>query len=153
LTLTTPPEMRDLARLLVAQEAFAGRTSAPVKSASVRVYEKLRRSLIAFSGVASFYSLAFRALVLASSEAPALNAARITADGILHGLAEFEPRTDIGGVQTGEFPVGEEGTILIARLLSLLHIFVGEALTLSLLRDAWPGAAFDDRNSGNGRKS
>ena len=149
----TPPEMRDLARLLLAYEAFAGKTSEPVESATLRVYEKLRRSLIAFSGVASFYSLASRALVLASSEAPALKAVRITADGSLHGLAECEPRTDIDRVQAGEFPAGEEGTVLIARLLSLLHIFLGEALTLSLLRDAWPGAAFNDRNSGNGRKT
>jgi hypothetical protein len=48
---------------------------------------------------------------------------------------------------------GEGGIILIARLLGLLRIFLGEALTLSLLRNAWPGAAFDDRNSGNGRKA
>ena len=52
-----------------------------------------------------------------------------------------------------EIQVNEGGVILIARLLGLLLIFLGEALTLSLLRDAWPGAAFDDRNSGNGRKS
>ena len=144
--------MRDLARLLLAYEAFADETSEPMESATLRVYEKLRWSLIAFSGVAGFYSLASRALVLASSEAPTLNAARITADGALRGLAEFEPRADIERVQAGEFPAGEEGTILIARLLSLLHIFLGEALTLSLLHAAWPGAAFDDRNSGNGRK-
>lgn len=151
--MTTPPEMRDLARLLLAYEAFAGKTAEPVESATLRVYEKLRRSLVAFSGVASFYSLASRALILASSEVPTLHAARITADGSLHGLTEFEPRTDIERVQAGEFPAGEEGTILIARLLSLLHIFIGEALTLSLLRNAWPGAAIDDRNWGNGRKS
>jgi hypothetical protein len=48
---------------------------------------------------------------------------------------------------------GEEGIILIARLLGLLLIFLGEALTLSLLRNAWPGEAFDDRNSAYGRKS
>jgi hypothetical protein len=142
--------MRDLARLLVAYEASVGKTSEPVKFATLRVYEKLRRSLVASSGGASFYSLASRALVLASLEAPTLSAARITADGSLHGLAENEPRTDIDRVQAGGFPAGEEGTILIARLLSLLHIFIGEALTLSLLRDAWPGAAYDDRNSGNG---
>jgi hypothetical protein len=48
--------------------------------------------------------------------------------------------------------VHEGGVILISRLLGLLLIFLGEALTLSLLRDEWPGAALDDRNSGNGRK-
>jgi hypothetical protein len=38
-------------------------------------------------------------------------------------------------------------------LLGLLGLFLGEALTLNLLRNAWPGAALDDHNSGNGRKA
>jgi hypothetical protein len=150
--MTTPPETRDLAHRLLDYEAVAGKTSGPVESATFRVYEKLRHSLIAFSGIASFYSLACRALALASSEAPSLSAARITADGSLQGLAEFEPQIDIHKDWAGGYPAGEEGTILIVRLLSLLHIFLGEALTLSLLRNAWPGGAFDDRNSGNGGK-
>jgi hypothetical protein len=48
---------------------------------------------------------------------------------------------------------GEGGIILIARLLGLLRSFLGEALTLSLLRNAWPSEAFDDRNSVHGRKA
>ena len=151
--MTIPPETRDLAHQLLAYEAFAGETSEPAESATHRVYEKLRHSLIEFSGVASFYSLASRALALASSEAPSLSAARISEDGTLEGLAEFEPQIDIERVRAGEFPAGKEGTALIAGLLSLLHIFLGEALTLSLLGHAWPGGAFDDRNSGNGRKA
>ncbi len=153
LNMTIPPGTRDLAHQLLAYEAFAGETSGPVTSATLRVYEKLRHSLIAFSGVASFYSLACRALALASSEVPSLSTARISEDGTLEGLAEFEPQIDIERVRAGEFPAGKEGTALIAGLLSLLHIFLGEALTLSLLRHAWPGGAFDDRNSGNGGKS
>jgi hypothetical protein len=41
--------------------------------------------------------------------------------------------------------------ILIARLLGLLRLFLGEALTLRLLRSAWPAEVFDDRNFENGR--
>ena len=48
---------------------------------------------------------------------------------------------------------GEGGIILIARLLGLLLIFLGETLTLSLLRNAWPGEAFNDRNSSTREKS
>ena len=62
--------------------------------------------------------------------------------------ASSEPQIDIDKDQAGE-----GGVILIARLLGLLLIFLGEALTLSLMQDAWPDAAFDDRNSGNGRKA
>jgi hypothetical protein len=43
--------------------------------------------------------------------------------------------------------------ILIARLLGLLLIFLGETLTMSLVRDVWPDATFDDGNSGNRRKA
>jgi hypothetical protein len=55
--------------------------------------------------------------------------------------------------RTSEYRAGEQGVILIARLLGLLFLFLGEALTLSLLRNAWPGEAFDDRNSVHGSKA
>jgi predicted membrane protein len=71
---------------------------------------------------------------------------RVTPDGYLQGLGEVETQIDMDKDRAGEGEI-----ILIAHLLGLLRIFLGEALTLSLLRNAWPGAAFDDRNSGNGR--
>jgi hypothetical protein len=145
--------MRDLAHRLFAYEVVAGKTSEPVEFATLRVYEKLRQSLSAFAGVAAFESLAFRALTQAKSEAPSLWAVQVAEGGSLQGLDEFEPQIDIDKDRAGEYPAGEGGIILIARLLGLLLIFLGEALTLSLLRNAWPGAAFDDRNSGNGRKA
>ena len=151
--MTTPPKMRDLAHRLLAYEAFAGETCEPADSATVRVYEKLRQGLGEFAGVAGFQSLASRALALARTEAPSLNAVRVSADGALHGLGKIEQRFDIDKIQAGEFPAGEGGTILIARLLGLLLLFLGEALTLSLLRVAWPGAAFEDFSFENGRKA
>jgi hypothetical protein len=145
--------MRDLARCLLAYEAGASTTSEPVESATLRVYEKLRQSLSAFAGVAAFESLAFRALTQAKSEAPSLWAARVAADGSLQGLSEFEPQNDMDKELSGELYAGDGGIVLIARLLRLLLVFLGEALTLSLLRNAWPDATFDDRNSGNRRKA
>jgi hypothetical protein len=140
-----PPEMRDLAHRLLTYEAGSGKTSESKEATTLRVYEKLRQSLGVFAGSAGFQSLASRALALARSEAPSLSAARVTADGSLHGLGESGLQIDKD--RAGEYPAGEGGTILIARLLGLLLTFLGEALTLSLLRNAWPGAAFDDRNS------
>jgi len=118
-----------------------------MESAILSVYEKLRQSLSAFAGVAAFESLAFRALTQAKSEAPSLSALQVTEDGSLKGLGEFESQIDID-----KELAGEGGIVLIARLLGLLRLFLGEALTLSLLRLAWPGAALDDCNSENGRK-
>jgi len=124
-----------------------------MESATHRVYEKLRQSLTAVAGVTSFQSLACRALVLAKSEDISLGVAQITADGSLQDFSEYEPQAGIDKAQTSEYQANERGIILIARLLGLLHIFLGEVLTLRLLRNAWPDATFDDRNSENGRKA
>jgi hypothetical protein len=146
--MTTLPEMRDLAQRLLSYEANAVNTSEPVGSTTIRVYQKLRQSLGELAGSAGFHSLASRALTLARSEVPSLSAVRVTADGNLEGMSGIEPSIKIEMDRAHE-----GGVILISRLLGLLLIFLGEALTWSLLRDAWPGAAFDDRNSVNGRKS
>jgi hypothetical protein len=133
--------MRDLAHRLLTYEAGAGKASEPMEFATLRVYEKLRQRLSAFAGVAAFESLAFRALTQAKSEAPGLWAVQVAADGSLQGLGEFESQIDID-----KDLAGEGGIVLIARFLVLLRIFLGEALTLSLLRSAWPSESFDDRN-------
>jgi hypothetical protein len=146
--MSTPPEIRDLAARLIAYESDVGGSSALAESSILRVYEKLRQSLSAIAGPTAFESLAFRALMQSKSETQHLWAVQIAADGSLEGLGDLKSQID----DDMDLP-GEEGTILIARLLNLLHIFLGEALTLSLLRDAWPGATFDDRSSGNGRQS
>jgi len=146
--MTATPAMRDLAHRLLSYEAAAGKASEPMEAPAIRVYEKMRECLGEFVGIAGFLSLASRALALAKTDAPSLSAARVAADGSLQGLGEFEPQIDID-----KDLAGEGGTILIDRLLGLLLIFLGEALTLSLLRLAWPGAALDDCNSENGRKA
>jgi hypothetical protein len=151
--MTTPQKTRALAHCLLAYEAAAGKTSAPAESATLRVYEKLRQDLGEFAGVAAFQSLSSRALALARAEAPSLSAARVAADGSLQGLGELEQQLDIDKDRAGESPAGEGGIILIARLLGLLLIFLGENLTLSLLRAKWPEAALNDRNFENGRKA
>jgi hypothetical protein len=146
--MTTSQKTRDLAHCLLAYEADAGKNAEPAKSATLRVFEKLRHSLDEIAGVAGFYSLASRALILARSEAPSLSAVQVTADGSIHGLGEIETQFKIDKNRAGE-----GGIILIAHLLELLRIFLGEALTISLLRKAWPGEVFEDRNSVHGRKA
>ena len=146
--MNTLPEMRDLAQRLLSYEANAGSTSASAEITTLRVYQKLRHSLGELAGSAGFQALASRALTLARSEVPSLSAVQVGADGNLEGMSSIEP-----SISAEMDRVHEGGIILISRLLGLLFIFLGEALTLSLLRDAWPDAALDDRNSGNGRQS
>ena len=124
-----------------------------MESAPVRVFEKLRQSLCESVGVTGFQSLASRALALARPDAPSLSAARVAADGSLQDLGKPKPQIDNDKDQAGEYQGGGGGAILITRLLDLLRIFLGEDLTLRLLRNAWPGEAFDDCNSVHGRKT
>ena len=151
--MTTSPKTRDLALCLLNYEAVSAKSSESMESATLSVYEKLRQSLSVFAGVAAFESLAFRALTQAKSEAPSLWAVQVAEGGSLQGLGEFEPQIDMDKDLADKFPAGDGGIVLIARLLGLLLIFLGEASTLSLLRNAWPSEAFDDRNSEHGRKA
>ena len=122
-----PKKTRDLARSLVACEADASKSSLQTEPASVRVYEKLRRQLGAPVGAEGFQALASRALALAKSESPRLDAVQVTANGGLRGLGEVESQTDSD-------EDGEVGIILIAQLLGLFLTFLGEATTLSLMK-------------------
>ena len=146
--MTIPPQMRDLANRLVAYEAATKKASEPMESAAPCVYDKLRMRLSALAGVAGFQALAFRALAQAKADAPGLLAVEVAADGSLKGLGESEPTVDIDNDSAGE-----GGVVLIGRLLELLLIFLGEALTLNLISDLWQDAALDDRISRIGRKA
>ncbi len=145
--MTDAPGMRDLARRLLEYEADAGKASDPLESPTLRVYEKLRSSLGGFVGTTAFQSLANRALTLARPDTLSLSSAWISEDGSLRGQGEIENQFDIDNDEAGE-----GGIVLIARLLGLLRLFLGEAMTLNLLRNAWPGEALDDRSSQHRRK-
>ena len=64
----------------------------------------------------------------------------VAADGSLKGLDELQPQIDKEQAREG-------GAILIAQLIGLLLTFIGEGLTLRLVQDVWPEAAFNGRVS------
>src|SRR5579859_2390148 len=134
------PKTRDMARRLLEYEAMAANPPESAECVTLRVYEKLRLSVVQFAGIAAFESLASRALTLAKPEAPSLGAVQITADGCIRGFGEFESQIENDRNQDCHNQVSERGVILIARLLGLLLIFLGEALTLSLLQVQWRSA-------------
>ena len=70
----------------------------------------------------------------------------VAADGSLKGLDELQPQIDKEQAREG-------GAILIAQLLGLLLTFIGEGLTLRIVRDVWPEAAFEGRVSEKERKA
>jgi len=136
------PELRHLAQRLLTYEAVAGENSEPAESAAFRVCAKLRQPLTILAGVSGFHSLFSRALTLARAEAPSLSAVRVRADGSLNGLNELETQIDKEQARDG-------AAILIAQLIGLLFLFIGADITLRLVQDMWPEAAFEGRVSGN----
>ena len=128
--------MHDLSRCLIAYEAREKHPSAPP---AFLVCEKLRPNLANLMGSAGFCALLSRALTVARSENVWLLAVQVDAHGTL-GVSE--------GVTTGFDPIEttEGGIVLVAHLLGLLAAFIGDSLTLRLVRDIWPKLPLADSN-------
>jgi len=126
---TTSASIQAWARQLLAAETANQSASDTRGSEVVRVCETLRVSLTQFVGAAGFTALLRRALALARVDVPSLQAAKITAGGHLEGLEEVgaNAKTDT-----------EAAIAITAHLLGLLVTFIGEPLTLSLMRDSFP---------------
>lgn len=118
-------------RLLELEAARLTATDAHAHEA-VRVLEKLRISLARFAGPDGFASLLRRALALARAEFAPLQTVTAKADGSLEGFEQVAADMSNGGA--------DAAVALVAHLLGLLVIFVGEPLTLRLVRDGWPDA-------------
>lgn len=127
--------MRDLSRRLLAASQTA--SDSHVHGAVV-VSEKLRIPLTRFAGAEGFASLLRRALVLAGAEVPSLQSLKVGPEGRLEGFEQLaaDSSTAVSG--------SEAAVAITAHLLSLLSTFVGEPLTLRLIREAWPDASLDE---------
>jgi len=132
--------MRGIAQRLTAYEAAESKSSEG-DLAAFAVCEKLRGPLARLSGANGFRSLLSRALALASNEMGWLRAVQIKADGSL------ESPTEMAGV--GQEEITQGGVVLVAELLGLLATFIGEPLTLGLVREVWPRARLKDTDSNN----
>lgn len=100
-----------------------------------RVCEKLQVSLTQFAGEDGFTALLRRALALARADVPAMQAVRLKQDCTLEGIDALAADATNGGA--------DAAVALIAHLLGLLVTFIGEPLTLRLVREAWPDGSLD----------
>ena len=135
------PKLRDFAARLIAYETTNNKSSETKTSAAFLVDEKLRSHLATLMGNVGFYALLSRALVLTNAEVPWLRAVHVKADGSLEGLGELDAQVDPKEIFEGR-------VILLAQLLGLLVAFIGENLTLRLVREVWPKLSVDDLNYG-----
>lgn len=105
----------------------------------MQVFGKLRGTLTGFAGIEGFRSLLARALVLAKAQDPSLASVQVLEDGALWGL----------GIADGDSSAapndgaGSAGQVLIAHVLDLLVILIGEPLTHQLARSTWPDSPPD----------
>ena len=131
---TASQEIQDMARQLLAFEAARDHSSYAQADVAVRVIDELRLRLVKLAGIGGFQSLLSRALTLAKAEVPSLNMVRVGADGSLEGFVEIEQNLEAGAA-------GQAGIVLVTRLLELLVTFIGEPLTLRLVRDTQTDAS------------
>ena len=127
---------RNLARRLIAAEAARASAGEDRPHEAVRVCEKLRIALTRFAGADGFAALLRRSLALARAEVPALSRITIKQDCSIDGLESLATEEADGGV--------EAMAALTTHLLALLVTFIGEPLTLRLLREAWPDELMDE---------
>jgi len=132
-------QMREFAKRLVNSEVNGSNSERAKTSDAFGLCEKLRPQLATLMGNGGFRALLSRALVLASAEVSWLRGLHVQPDGALGGLDELPPQLD----SDSRF---EGGVVLLAQLLGLLVAFIGETLTLRLVREIWPKASFDDLN-------
>jgi len=135
------PKIREFATRLIATETGKP-SSEPDPPAASRVCEKLSVPLATLTGRAGFRALLSRALALASTEVAWLQGVEVKADFTLDGLEKRAQQVDPAKIVEGQ-------VALVAQLLALLVKFIGEKLTVGLVREAWPELSFDDLDVGN----
>jgi len=135
--------MRDFAERLIAYETRGDKSPKPKTSVAFLVGEKLRPQFATLMGNVGFNALLSRALVLAKAEVPWLRAMHVKADGSLEVLDALDAQVDPEKMFEGR-------VVLLAQLLGLLVAFIGEDLTLRLVREVWPKLSINDVNVGKG---
>ncbi len=130
--------MRYFAELLMSHEARGQAASRPAGPTAIPVIDKLRPELATLMGKSGFRALLLRALALAGAESPELGGLQVTAQGTLEEVDGVAATTaDPADMAAGKMA-------LVARLLGLLETFIGEVLTLQLVRGIWPDVPLEE---------
>ena len=137
--------MRHFAKRLIVFETRENSSTLTKPRPPFPIAEKLRPHLATLMGDGGFRALLSRALALAKPEVPWLCNVHVGASGNMEGLEELQTQ-----VAADEFLEGR--IILLAQLLGLLVAFIGEKLTLRLVREVWPKVPLNDLDLGDGGK-
>jgi hypothetical protein len=135
------PQMRNLAERLIAYETGGNKSSAAKNPAAFSVCEKLRPNLATLMGNTGIHALISRALARAKAEVPSLRAIQVKTDSSLAGVDKL-------GAEANPEELARGSVVLVAQLLGLLVAFIGEELTLQLVREVWPQLSLKDLGFG-----
>ena len=138
--------MRHFAKRVITYETRESESSGTTPSAGFGVCEKLRPQLVTLMGTGGFLALLSRALVLASAEVSWLGSLKVEEDGLVDESEMLDP-------QPGPDEMFEGTVVLAAQLLGLLVAFIGENLTLRLVREAWPKLPLNNLNFETGDRN
>ncbi|MBC7983548.1 MAG: hypothetical protein H7Y02_06815 [Candidatus Obscuribacterales bacterium] len=133
--------MREFAERLLAFESERPKSFGHVAPIAVLISEKLRPQLASLMGNGGFRAMVSRAVSLAQVEAPALRSVRVTAETSLEGWEEI-------AAQATANETFNSSVELLAQLLGLLVVFIGENLTLRLVGELWPTVSLNDLHFG-----
>ena len=122
--------MRDFARHLIAHEASERKKAGLPESAAFHVCDHLQPHLATLMGNAGYRALLVRALLLATDNVPWLRAVQVKPNGSLEALDDL-------GAQLAPEEFAEGQVALLAQLMGMLVAFIGDDLTLRLVRDVW----------------
>ena len=139
------PQTRELAERLIACETRGKKSPETNTPAAFYVCEKLRPYLATLMGSTGFHALLSRALAVANADDAWLRTVHVKEDGSL------------GGFDGPKVPVHPEeraqgSVVLVSQLLGLLVAFIGENLTVRMVRELWPTVPLTDVHFDNGDK-
>lgn len=138
-------ETRALAERLLVFEARTRKADARKVPGAFPVCERLRPQLATLMGGLGFRVLLSRALAVAQVDDPWLRAVQVEVDGTLSARDEAEAIKNPEAMAQGS-------VVLVSHLLGLMVTFIGEALTLRLVHQAWPKLSFDASDFRKGDK-
>jgi hypothetical protein len=139
------PQTREVAERLVACETPGKKSPETKTPAAFYVCEKLRPYLTTLMGSTGFRALLSRALAVANADDAWLRTVHVNADGSLEGFDESELPVD-------PEKMAEGSVVLVSHLLGLMVAFVGENLTVRMVRELWPKLPLSDVHFDKGDK-
>lgn len=134
------------ARRVLLDDAGERPEPAALAEAAIRAEGRLRARLVDLVGRSGYTTLVARAVHLAQTETPALESVTVDAggtgaEGSLRGVRAFVESVRASG---DDLRAAEAGlAAILAHIIGLLIIFIGEDLALRLAREAWPELAHE----------